>query len=208
MKRIDMPKIKYCGIRTLKDVRSVNEIRPDYVGFVFAPGRKRTIGIEEAAKLKASLDPSIRTVGVFVDEDPENVAAIHNTGIIDIAQLHGEEDEVYITNLRKIAPNLRILKAFVIKNDKDVISAEESSADLVLFDSGKGSGKTFDLSLIREFQRPFFLAGGLSPENIEERILEAPDTLWGLDVSSGIETDGEKDPEKMMAFMKNVKKAI
>ena len=190
----------------------VNDLKPEYVGFVFWEKSKRNVTREQARELKAALSQSIKAVGVFVDEEPETVAALLNDGIIDIAQLHGSEDEAYIARLRELIGDKPIIKAFVIKGadvDKDVKDTIDSikacSADFLLLDSGKGTGQTFNWELIKEagFEKPFFLAGGLDPENVATAI-EALHP-YAVDVSSGIETDGRKDPEKMRQFAANAR---
>jgi phosphoribosylanthranilate isomerase len=142
-------------------------------------------------------------VRVFVDEEPQTVARLLNNGVIDIAQLHGAEAEDYIRELRKLIGNKPVIKAFRIASKEDVRAANESTADLVLADAGAGEGKTFDWSLLSEMKRPYLLAGGLGPENVEEAIQEI--RPYGVDVSSGIETDGIKDPEKMRKFAEIVR---
>lgn len=192
-----MTKIKMCGLTRAEDIAAVNEIKPDYIGFVFAKKSRRFISREKAAELKAILDKDIKAVGVFVDEDIKAVAEFLKCGIIDIAQLHGSEGNDYIVSLRAMT-NKPVIKAFRIRTQEDIYKAQESAADMVLLDAGAGDGKTFDWSLIDTITRPYFLAGGLSPENAGEAVK----TLhpYGLDVSSGIETDGYKDRIKMAEF--------
>ncbi len=199
-----MTKVKFCGLKNENDVAYANEFLPDYAGFVFAPKSKRYVSPEKAKRLKEALDGRISAVGVFVNESAGRVADMLNMGIIDIAQLHGDEDEIYIEKLRALSEK-PIIKAFIIKSADDIKRANACSADYVLLDSGRGSGEQLDFSLLKGIERPFFLAGGLSPENAETAII----TLrpYALDVSSGIETGGSKDKEKMAAFMKAVRKA-
>ena len=198
-----MTKIKFCGLTRTGDIEAANELKPDYIGFVFWPKSKRAVTAEEAKTLKAKLDPSIKAVGVFVDEDMEAVKSLLDGGIIDIAQLHGHEDEDYITGLKK-ASGKPVIKAFKIRSEEDIRKAEASPADLVLLDAGMGDGVTFDWSLIKNAGRPYFLAGGLDPDNAADAVR----TLhpYALDVSSGIETDGLKDTNKMAAFAASVRK--
>ena len=177
----------------------VNALHPDYIGFVFYEKSKRFIEAKAAEILKSNLRPDIQSVGVFVNEKAETVAKLLNTGIIDIAQLHGQEDEKYIEHLRKLASK-KIIQAFKIKSKEDIIKAEKSSADHILLDSGAGTGKAFNWELLKDIKRPYFLAGGLYPENVKEA-LEKLDP-FAVDVSSGIETDGYKDREKMEKFLK------
>ncbi len=203
MKNEEKTRIKFCGMRSPEDIEAANNIGCDYVGFVFAKKSKRYINEETAAKLKKALSPEIKAVGVFVDEEPQTVARLLNTGVIDTAQLHGTEEEDYIRELRKLTGNKPVIKAFRIASKEDVRAANESTADLVLADAGAGEGKTFDWSLLSEMKRPYLLAGGLGPENVEEAIQEI--RPYGVDVSSGIETDGIKDPEKMRKFAEIVR---
>ena len=198
-----MTKIKLCGLSRPCDIDMANELKPDYIGFVFAKKSKRYVEPEKAAQLKALLDPEIRAVGVFVDEAPEIVADLLNSGIIDLAQLHGNEDEAYIKSLRQ-RTDQPIIKAFQIKTQTDIAEAERCSADHILLDSGAGTGVLFDWSLLKNVKRPYFLAGGLSPGNAREAVrLLHP---YAVDVSSGIETDGLKDREKAAAFIAAVRK--
>ena len=198
-----MTKIKFCGLTRTGDIEAANELKPDYIGFVFWLKSKRAVTAEEAKTLKAKLDPSIKAVGVFVDEDMEAVKSLLDGGIIDIAQLHGHEDEDYINGLKK-ASGKPVIKAFRIRSEDDIRKAEASPADLVLLDAGMGDGVTFDWSLIKNAGRPYFLAGGLDPDNAADAVR----TLhpYALDVSSGIETDGLKDTNKMAAFAASVRK--
>lgn len=188
-----------CGIRRNADIEYVNQLLPDYIGYVFAKKSKRYIAPEEAAKLTAKLDKKIIPVGVFVNEPIGNVKELVKAGTIKIAQLHGNENEEYISELHK--EKITVIKAFIIKSKEDLKMAESSSADYILLDSGMGSGKTFDYSLLNGMEREYFLAGGLDPENVREAIKLSP---FAVDVSSGIETDGIKDFEKMKKFMVSI----
>ncbi len=215
--------IKFCGLTRLSDIEAVNELKPEYVGFVFWEKSRRFVSGEKALELKKALLPGIKAVGVFVDEEPEKIASLLTEGIIDIAQLHGNEDEEYIERLRKLIGDKPIIRAFVVKGGEGTGSGEAnkseairkeletikvSSADYLLLDSGKGTGQTFNWELIKEagIEKPFFLAGGLGPENVAQAI----ETLhpYAVDVSSGIETDGLKDPEKMREFAVNAVHAM
>ena len=190
--------IKLCGLTREEDIKNANELLPEYIGFVFANKSKRYISPENALKLKQKLLPRIKAVGVFVDEDVKTIADYLNRGIIDMAQLHGSEDEAYIKRFR-VLTDKPIIKAFKIKSRDDLHGVQESSADYILLDSGTGSGSVFDWDLIKSIERQYFLAGGLNPQNVEEAIR----TLrpFAIDVSSGIETDGHKDPVKMKEFV-------
>lgn len=198
-----MTKIKFCGMTRECDMAAANEINPEYVGFVFAKSSRRYVSADTAAKLKKLLNPNILAVGVFVDENVENVADLLNRDIIDIAQLHGSENEEYIARLRTLTKK-PIIKAFRVKSEDEAEKAEKCSADFVLLDSGAGTGKAFDWSLIKNVKRPYFLAGGLGLGNISEAVkMLSP---YAVDVSSGIETDGKKDKTKMAAFARAVRK--
>ena len=198
-----MTKIKLCGLSRPCDIQTANELMPEYIGFVFAPKSKRYIDPQQAARLKELLSPDIRAVGVFVDEAPDTVAALLNSGVIDIAQLHGGEDEAYIQRLRQ-RTDKPIIKAFQIKSRHDLAEAKACTADHILLDSGAGTGNVFDWSVLKNAKRPYFLAGGLSPDNVGDAVrLLHP---YAVDVSSGIETDGRKDEEKAAAFIAAVRK--
>lgn len=201
-----MTKIKLCGMSRPCDIRAANALLPDYIGFVFAPKSRRYVSPEKAAELKRMLDPGIRAAGVFVDEKPQVIEALVSRGVIDAVQLHGREDEDYIQDLRRRLGNTRILQAFSIRSERDAKRAEESSADLILADSpGGGTGEVFDWGMLRKVARPYFLAGGLNPDNAGDAVNAlAP---YGVDVSSGIETDGQKDWKKMEKFVLAVRRA-
>ena len=200
-----MTKIKLCGLSRPCDIEAANELMPEYIGFVFAPKSRRYVSPEQAAALKAQLNPAIKAVGVFVNEAPETIAAYLKDEIIDIAQLHGGESESYIRQLRSLTDK-PLIQAFRIDTEQDIESANESSADYVLLDSGEGgTGTAFDWHLLRQINRPYFLAGGLTPHNIEDAVKTlAP---YAVDISSGIETNGYKDRNKMTAFVNNVRKS-
>ena len=198
-----MTRIKLCGLTRPCDIQAANLLKPDYVGFVFAPGSRRCLSPAQAAELRLLLNPGILAVGVFVDERPEQVAALLSRGIIDAAQLHGQEGEAYLQALRRLTDK-PILQAFRIASPEDVAQAEASSADGILLDSGAGSGAVLDWTLLKGLSSPCFLAGGLTPDNVAAAI----DAVrpYAVDVSSGIETGGQKDPQKMAAFMAAVRK--
>ncbi len=200
-----MTKIKLCGLSRQCDIEWANELKPDYIGFIFWSKSKRNISPEKAKELKALLSPDIKAVGVFVNEPVENVAELLSNNIIDVAQLHGSEDEEYIAKLRTLSDK-PIIKAFLLKSKDDAEMAERSTADHILLDSGMGAGKSFDWNLLREIKRPYFLAGGLYPENVRDAIDKL--SPFAVDVSSGIETDNFKDKNKMTAFVKAVRKEI
>ena len=198
-----MTKIKLCGLTRPEDITAANVLEPDFVGFVFAPKSRRYVTGEQAGTLRKQLSPTIQAVGVFVDEEPERVAALLEAGIIDLAQLHGREDEGYLERLRALTEK-PIIQAFPIKTPKDLERAQASSADNILLDSGAGTGIPFDWTLLKNFRRPYLLAGGLGPDNVAQAIQVLHP--WGVDVSSGIETGGMKDFHKMAAFVAAVRK--
>jgi len=197
-----MTKIKLCGLRRTADIEAANALRPEFIGFVFAEKSRRRVTREEAEALKARLDPGIRAVGVFVNAPAEEIAALLAAGIIDMAQLHGQEGPEDIARLRRLT-DAPVIQAFRVKTREDVRMAEESPADLLLLDAGAGDGVAFQWDIAEGIRRPFFLAGGLTPENAGE----AAERLrpFALDVSSGIESGGWKDPEKMRAFVDAVR---
>ena len=193
-----MTRIKICGLTRPEDVRYVNPAQPDWCGFILNfPSSRRNVTPEQARALRAGLDPDIRPVGVFVDRPVEEVAALLNSGVISVAQLHGREDNAYISVLRTLAPGCVVWRAFQLRSQADLAAADASGADLVLLDNGRGTGQTFDWSLAGSVHRPFLLAGGLTPESIPRAV--AALRPYGLDLSSGVETDGVKDPAKIQA---------
>ena len=197
-----MTKIKLCGLSREEDIKAANILKPDFIGFIFAKKSKRFISRDKAMALKKILDPKILSVGVFVNEKPEVIANYLEDKIIDIAQLHGNEDDDYIKTLKNFTCK-PIIKAFQIRDEKNLQEAEKSIADYILLDYGSGDGKIFDWSLIKNFNRPYFLAGGLTPENVSEAI--ATLNPFAVDVSSGIEANGIKDAEKMKKFINAVR---
>ena len=193
-----MTRIKICGLTRPEDVRYVNTAKPDWCGFILNfPSSRRNVTPEQARALRAGLDPDIRPVGVFVDRPVEEVAALLNSGVISVAQLHGREDNAYISVLRTLAPGCVVWRAFQLRSQADLAAADASGADLVLLDNGRGTGQTFDWSLAGSVHRPVLLAGGLTPESIPRAV--AALRPYGLDLSSGVETDGVKDPAKIQA---------
>lgn len=199
-----MTKIKLCGLSRPCDIETANRLLPEYIGFVFAPKSKRYVPPETAAALKGLLHPSIQAVGVFVREEPEQVARLLRDGIIDIAQLHGGEDAAYVRVLRRLTDR-PILQAFRVDSAADVAAAQKSEADMILLDADAGgTGTAFDWTLLRDIRRPYFLAGGLHPGNVREAMERL--SPYAVDVSSGIETDGRKDADKMEAFMREVRR--
>ena len=195
-------KIKMCGLSRPEDIAFANEVRPDYIGFVFAKKSSRYVTPEKAAELAAKLDKSIVPVGVFVDSDFDAIMNTVNLGAIRIAQLHGNEPEELVKRLQE--NGVPVIRAFQIKSEDDVKKAETSCADHILLDSGKGSGLTFDWSVLKNATRPYFLAGGLDPENVSRAVTDLHP--YAVDVSSGLETDGVKDKNKMIKFAEAVRK--
>ena len=200
-----MTKIKICGLTRTEDIEMVNEFLPDYIGFVFAKSR-RQVSAEQAKELKNKLRPAIKAVGVFVNEKPENIAEIANQGIIDLIQIHGDEDAAYCAQLRKLT-QAPIIKVVRVEREDDFAGIEEFDCDYYLFDtlSSKeygGTGKAFDHSLLhnKEIKKPFFVAGGLNQDNVAAAI-EATKP-FGVDTSGGVETDGSKDVNKIKEFIK------
>ena len=195
-----MVKIKICGIRRLEDISILNKYKPDYMGFVFAKSKRR-VSHELAEKLKSELSSDIISVGVFVDAPQDEILELYEKGIIEIAQLHGSESEDYISYLKEnTSDKLKIIKAIEMSEDEDLLKYDNSSADYLLLDSGKGSGKTFDWRLIRsDLKKDFFLAGGINSLNVKEAIEEFHP--FAIDLSSSLETDGYKDEKKIKEIM-------
>lgn len=197
-----MTKIKLCGIQRYEDIDVVNELLPDYIGFVFAKKSKRFISYDMAKSLKKRLDKRVKAVGVFVNESIENIIYLVRNDIIDLIQLHGDEDREYISKLKNYV-NTPVIKAFRIKYKDDINNLYKEGSDFILLDAGAGDGKTLDESILKDFKDDYFLAGGLSPDNIYEKITALHP--FGVDVSSGIETGGKKDADKMRKFVKLVR---
>ena len=201
-------KIKLCGMFREKDIEYANEALPDYIGFVVMfPKSHRNIDLETALKLKKRLSPKIQSVVVSVNANVSSLADYANYGAADLLQLHGNENAEYISNLRKLT-NVPIIKAVKVTNKNDIVPADKLNADFLLLDSGTGSGKSFDHSLVipEEIKTPFFIAGGLTPENVKIAALSL--RPYGVDVSSGVETDKIKDRQKMLAAVNEVRNAF
>ena len=195
-----MTKIKICGLSRRCDIGFVNRCGPDYAGFVVnVPKSRRSVTPEEARALSALLSPDIIPVGVFVNERAEVVASMLNDGIIFAAQLHGSEDEDYIGDLRRRTGGI-LIQAFSVASPSDM----ERAADYVLLDSGGGTGRTFDGRLIKGFIWPYFLAGGLGADNLPAALAEL--RPFAVDMSSGVETGGVKDPAKIEAAVAAVRR--
>lgn len=202
-----MTKIKICGLSRPDDIRAANRIRPDYIGFVTYPKSRRFVTKEQAARLKALLDPGIPAVAVTVNMPAEDAAAYITDHAADILQLHGAEDASYIRRLRALVPaGTTVIKAFTIRGAADLAAARGSSADYVILDNGLGTGQRFDWNLLlTDFDRPYFLAGGLDPDNIGDAVMRFHP--YAVDLSSGVETGGMKDYAKMEACVKAVRTA-
>lgn len=201
-----MTKIKICGLFRPCDIEYVNAVRPDWCGFIVNfPKSHRNRTPDQVRALRRGLAEGVVPLGVFVDQPVEDVAALLNDGTISVAQLHGHEDAAYIAALRAAAPGHPVWRAFKVRGPEDLEAAGASPADLVILDNGYGTGETFDWSMAGGVARPFLLAGGLTPENIPDAIrLLHP---YGLDISSGVETDKQKDPEKIRAAVAAARKA-
>ena len=204
-----MVKVKICGIKTLQDVEIVNRQKPDFTGFVFYPLSKRYVSLIMARSLKAKLNKKIKSIGVFVNAPPEEIAAAAELGIINMVQLHGDETNAYITELRKIC-TLPIIKAVRVREDADIKKAAFYNCDYFLFDtystaSYGGTGRQFDTQLLKgvKINKPYFLAGGLNAGNVRSALKGLKP--YAVDVSGGVETGGSKDEVKIKNFIKQVK---
>ena len=209
------PKVKMCGISKVETIPAVVEAKPDYMGLVFAPS-KRQVTVEQAEILVEELHKQcinhydtkvVKTVGVFVNETLDNLVRIADTANLDAVQLHGDEDETFIQSLKE-RTNVEVWKAIQIRSAADVEEWIDSSADMLLFDAYNkdergGTGEVFDWSSLDAFERPFMLAGGIDSTNVARAIRTV--RPYGIDTSSGIETNGVKDDEKITAFTKIVK---
>ena len=216
------PKVKMCGISKVETIPAVVEAKPDYMGLVFAPS-KRQVTVDQAKTLVEELhrgyaqkygsdtehdkNDTIKTVGVFVNETVDNLVTIANEANLDAVQLHGDEDETFIQSLKE-RTNVEVWKAIQIRSAADVEKWIDSSADMLLFDAYHkdergGTGEVFDWSSLDAFERPFMLAGGIDSTNVARAIRTV--RPYGIDISSGIETNGMKDDKKITAFTKIVK---
>ncbi|MFW3363702.1 phosphoribosylanthranilate isomerase [Aerococcus viridans] len=199
-----MVKVKICGLRRPEDIEAANVAKPDYVGFIFVPETKRYVKPDLAASFRRDLAANIQTVGVFVNAPIEEIVVICQAGTIDLVQLHGEEDQAYIAHL-KGQVDQHIIKSVAVG---DELVVDPNQADYLLFDSLSpsrgGSGKVFDWQIVSSYQeKPFFLAGGLGVENIEEALKVV--RPYAVDASSSLETDGVKDPVKMQEFVAKIR---
>lgn len=197
-------KIKICGLKRNEDIEYVNEALPNYIGFVFSKSR-RQVTLQQAYDLKRDLNSRIKSVGVFVNEPQDMIAELAKNGIIDLAQLHGNEDNVYISKLReKTDGKVKIIKAISISNEFSIDQINEIDADFFLLDNGSGgTGKAFDYSLIKnKVNDRIFLAGGINAGNIKNAVSLNP---YCIDVSSGAESDGIKDREKIIKLVRSIR---
>lgn len=200
-------KVKVCGLRRPEDIEAVNEYKPDYAGFILSAGFKRTVG-REFYELEGCLADGIRSVGVFVNESLENIVENY-AGVLDIIQLHGDEDYEYISRLRSMC-GCEIWKAVRAKSCADIENACAFPVDKLLIDSYcenqyGGTGRLADFSVIKnaDIKIPFFLAGGLDCSNVKAALMDV--RPYGADVSGGVETDGFKDREKIRKFINVVR---
>ena len=202
-----MVKLKICGMRRSEDIEMANRYKPDYIGFVFADS-PRKVSYDQAKELSSLLSDDIVPVGVFVNEHMKLIVDLFKDGIIEMAQLHGDEDEKYIRNLKdksieETGKQIPVINAIEIKDgadyDDELLKWRDSASDYFILDSGKGSGKTFDWSLLDKesefFENSIFLAGGLNSENLALAIEEF--NPFAVDLSSSVETEGFKDEEKI-----------
>ena len=203
-----MSMVKICGLSRECDIDYVNSSKPDYVGFVFS-NSKRRVTPKQAEKLKLKLSSGIKAVGVFVNEPLELIADLCRQNIIDVVQLHGDEDAAYCERLR-LQTELPIIKAVRVKDAGSFENLQAYPCDYLLFDTytkGQygGTGKRFDLALMADekISRPYFIAGGLEAANVADVLKNS--NAFAVDVSGGVETEGFKDPEKIAAFIAEVR---
>jgi len=197
-----MTRIKICGLTREEDIAAVNRCLPDYIGLVFAESRRR-VSPEQARRLRAGLDVRIKAVGVFTNAPVPFIVELCEQGIIDVVQLHGDESEAFIHSLKQEI-DCPVIKAVRVQTREQILQAHELASDMLLLDTYQpgqygGSGKTFDWKLIPVLQKRFFLAGGLEASNIEQALRECHP--FGIDISSGVETDGVKDEAKIRQIM-------
>jgi len=199
-----MTKIKICGLSRMEDIAAVTAARPDYIGFVFAASR-RQVEMETARALKQVLDPGIEAVGVFVNHPVAEIIALAEAGIIELIQLHGDEDEATVLRLQA-QTGLPVIRAFRINSPADI---RETAADYRLFDTYDpsqygGSGATFNWELLQGVSGDFFLAGGLNIDNIKAAVNQV--NPYCVDISSGVETDGVKDRDKIIEIVEKLRR--
>lgn len=201
-----MTKIKICGLFRPEDADYVNLAMPDYVGFVFAKDSKRHISFDRARDFRVKINPKIKTVGVFVNSPLEDIVSIYQDKTIQIIQLHGEEDERYLRSLRNRLPEAEIWQAFLIGEKDDFKNAKDSLAHRVLLDSGRGSGNEIDRNLLPPILGSrYILAGGLTPKNLKSKAKLRP---FAVDLSSGVEFNGIKNKDKILAAVQAIRKVV
>jgi len=196
-----MTLIKVCGLRSTEDITLINEAGPDMAGMIMVPGFRRTVSRADAKTMVRALSPSIRSVGVFMDQDPDEVVKTTEYVGFDIVQLHGGEDDGYIERIRD-SLHVPVIKTFGIGREQ-LEALEDSPADFILVDPGHGSGIGFDLTILKDIDRDIIVAGGLTPDNVGAAIRQI--SPYGVDTSSGIETDGAKDRDKINRFISAVR---
>lgn len=205
--RPDRVKVKICGLKRMEDVDMVNQHLPDFAGFVFAQS-SRMIGEDLASQFRQRLDDRVAAIGVFVNEAAERIKRICEKEIIQYIQLHGDEDEEYIRKLKQMVPDVPVIKAVRVRSCEQILEAQKLPADYLLLDTYTeemygGSGRTFDQNIIPKLSKPFFLAGGMDADNVSgclDRVRP-----FGVDVSSGVETDGIKNEDKIKHFIERVR---
>lgn len=212
-----MTKVKICGLRTLADIKSVNRYLPEYAGFVFAK-TKRFVTDEQASLMRQMLDERIQAVGVFVNEPIEHILQLCDTRVINAVQLHGDETEAYIRQIKEETDTV-VIKAVRVQCADQVVECMSDNADFILFDTYKkgipgGTGACFSMEVLQESFtklrkrnqtiKPYFLAGGLDCGNVAQAIHQTD--CYAVDVSTGVETDGAKDAEKIKRFLECVRK--
>ncbi len=195
--------IKICGLSREQDITMANLYKPNFIGFVFYPPSSRYVTPEKAAQLKSMLDSNINAVGVFVNAEISLIEGLCSQGVIDMVQLHGDEDEDYITRLKEVVEK-PIIKAVRVKNAGEILAAEKLPCEYLLLDTYReynygGSGETFDHRVIPPIKKPYFLAGGLNAINMGKAARTC--NPFAFDVSSGCETDGFKDERKFMGVV-------
>lgn len=205
-----MAKIKICGLCRREDIQMVNRQRPDYIGFVFASSR-RQVSLEEAEVLSRELDPGICPVGVYVNADLLIIEEAVKKKIIRAVQLHGQESLKEVEHLRCcLDSSIPIIKALGVTAEtiQELEVWQDSAADYLLLDAkSAGSGKAFDHSLIEksnQFKKPWFLAGGIKRETAAR--LNHQFHPYGIDISSGAETNGCKDEEKIKRIVREIRR--
>lgn len=202
-------KLKICGIKRKEDVEYINRYSPDYIGFVFA-GQKRKISFETAEELKKLVNPSVTVVGVFVNEPVEHVIDLLQRDIIDMAQLHGTESDEEVVRIQE-ATGKKVIKALKVTREEDILQYKDSHADYLLYDNGQGTGKCFSWEILLQLEKkgeipnkPYFVAGGIDAANVEQAMQNYVNA-YGLDLSSGVETEGYKDESKIKTVVETVK---